>query len=365
MSGPLNLCPEPKVSVVIPALNEEKELGECLASLAGQAFPEFEVIVVDNGSTDKTSSLAEEWGARVVFEGRRGPGYAREAGFRAARAPIIASTDADTVLPPHWVFRIHEAFQEDPEAIAVFGPIRAKPLSAPTSLSQALLPVLETTVVFGQRLAMYARAPLFSGANFAVRREAFFQVPNYLIPSFNLAGEPIRIMLAAQKLRGEEEKILATVVLEKLLFFGIAVVFLLGAAATVMTQNLPPFLHQGLFSLAGAGAVLMSSGPHHSLWPPFLDPKMAKCLPKVLVFLARRFPGSSLGNSAEFFSPVVRIVQSFPGHNFWLGPQFLDPVPFLFLRRRKTSSFAHLGELFGFDHVFLPPLVYPGRIGGC
>jgi Glycosyltransferases involved in cell wall biogenesis len=59
--------------VVIPALNEEKELGECLASLAGQAFPEFEVIVVDNGSTDKTSSLAEEWGARVVFEGRRGP----------------------------------------------------------------------------------------------------------------------------------------------------------------------------------------------------------------------------------------------------------------------------------------------------
>jgi glycosyltransferase involved in cell wall biosynthesis len=182
MSGPLNLCPEPKVSVVIPALNEEKELGECLASLAGQAFPEFEVIVMDNGSTDKTSSLAEEWGARVVFEGRRGPGYAREAGFRAARAPIIASTDADTVLPPHWVFRIHEAFQEDPEAIAVFGPIRAKPLSAPTSLSQALLPVLETTVVFGQRLAMYARAPLFSGANFAVRREAFFRVQGFRSP---------------------------------------------------------------------------------------------------------------------------------------------------------------------------------------
>jgi len=165
--------------VVIPALNEEKELGECLASLAGQTFPAFEVIVVDNGSTDRTASLAEQWGAQVVAEVRRGPGYARETGFRAAKAPIIASTDADTVLPPHWVSRIHKAFQEDPKVIAVFGPIRAKPFSAPTSLSQTMLPVLETTVVFGQRLALYAGAPLFSGANFAVRREAFFRVQGF------------------------------------------------------------------------------------------------------------------------------------------------------------------------------------------
>ena len=182
MSRPLNRCSQPEVSVVIPALNEEKELGECLASLAGQTFPAFEVIVVDNGSTDGTASLAEEWGARVVFEGKGGPGYAREAGFRAAKAPIIASTDADTVLPPHWISRIYEAFQRDPETIAVFGPIRAKPFSAPTFLSQALLPALETTVIFGQRLAMYARAPLFSGANFAVRREAFFRVQGFRSP---------------------------------------------------------------------------------------------------------------------------------------------------------------------------------------
>jgi glycosyltransferase involved in cell wall biosynthesis len=269
----LNLCPEPKVSVVIPALNEEKELGECLASLAGQVFPEFEVIVVDNGSTDKTSSLAEEWGARVVFEGRRGPGYAREAGFRAARAPIIASTDADTVLPPHWVFRIHEAFQEDPEAIAVFGPIRAKPLSAPTSLSQALLPVLETTVVFGQRLAMYARAPLFSGANFAVRREAFFQVPNYLIPSFNLAGEPIRIMLAARKLRGRGR--------ENIGYGGAGKTFVLrdcrglfvGSGSHPHDPKSPTFPSPGALFLGRSSPCELC--PYRSLGPPFLGPKRA------------------------------------------------------------------------------------------
>lgn len=182
MSGPLNRCPQPAVSVVIPALNEEGELGECLASLARQAFPAFEVIVVDNGSTDRTPFIAEEWGARVVLEGRRGPGYAREAGFREAKAPIIASTDADTVLPPYWISRIHRAFQDNENVIAVFGPIRAKPRSAPSALSRAFLPIMETTVLLGQRLAICAKAPLFSGANFAVRREAFFAVGGFRSP---------------------------------------------------------------------------------------------------------------------------------------------------------------------------------------
>jgi glycosyltransferase involved in cell wall biosynthesis len=362
MSGPLNLCPEPKVSVVIPALNEEKELGECLASLAGQAFPEFEVIVVDNGSTDKTSSLAEEWGARVVFEGRRGPGYAREAGFRAARAPIIASTDADTVLPPHWVFRIHEAFQEDPEAIAVFGPIRAKPLSAPTSLSQALLPVLETTVVFGQRLAMYARAPLFSGANFAVRREAFFQVPNYLIPSFNLAGEPIRIMLAAQKLRGEEEKILATVVLEKLLFFGIAVVFLLGAAATVMTQNLPPFLHQGLFSLAGAGAVLMSLALTVLWGLPSWTPR-GKCLPRVSSFWPGGFQGAVWEIRRSFSRQWSELFKAFLAITFGLALSSLTPFLFFFFAEGKLLPLPTLVSFLGLTTFFSLLWFTPAGLG--
>ncbi len=182
MSGPLNRCLQPEVSVVIPALNEEGELGECLASLARQDFPAFEVIVVDNGSTDRTSFIAEEWGARVVLEKRRGPGYARDAGFREAKAPIIASTDADTVLPPYWISRIHRAFQDDKNVIAVFGPIRAKPRSAPSALSQAFLPLIETTVFFGQKLAVCAKAPLLFGANFAVRREAFFVVGGFRSP---------------------------------------------------------------------------------------------------------------------------------------------------------------------------------------
>jgi|GEM_PF-6058697 len=76
---------------------------------------------------------------------------------------------------------------------------------------------------------------------------------DYHIPSFNLAGEPLRIMRAAQKLGGEEEKILATVVLEDFL----RAVFLWGAAATVMSQD-PPLFSPRVFSLARAGAILVS-----------------------------------------------------------------------------------------------------------
>ncbi|MEM3486104.1 MAG: glycosyltransferase family 2 protein [Candidatus Methanomethyliaceae archaeon] len=182
MSKLLNRWLKPKLSVVIPARNEEKELPGCLESLARQTFPDFEVIVVDNGSTDATAFIAKEWGARVVFEARRGPGYAREAGFCAAEAEIIASTDADTLLSPDWVARIHQAFEEHPEIIAVFGPIRAKPFSAPTPLTNALLPVFETGIICGQKMALRGKAPLFSGANFAVRKEAFFAVHGFRSP---------------------------------------------------------------------------------------------------------------------------------------------------------------------------------------
>ncbi|MBC7092458.1 glycosyltransferase [Candidatus Bipolaricaulota bacterium] len=175
----LSLSRWPKVSVVVPALDEEREIGECLASLAHQTFPDFEVIVVDNGSQDATVSIARSYGARVIHEPRRGAPYAREAGFQAARAGIIASTDADTVVPPDWLARIHRAFEEDPEVIAVFGPFRGKPSSAPSALGNHLLPLLETGVVVGQRVAWRTKAPLFSGANFAVRREAFHRARGF------------------------------------------------------------------------------------------------------------------------------------------------------------------------------------------
>ena len=173
----------PKVSVVVPALNEEREIVHCLASLARQTIRGFEVIVVDNGSKDATASIARAWGASMIYEPRQGIPYARETGFQAARSAIIASTDADTVVPPNWLERIHKTFVEAPEAVAVFGPYRYKSPSTPISLSSLLIPYFSRGLMVAQRLTWRFGHPYFSGANFAVRREAFLKVDGFRSPN--------------------------------------------------------------------------------------------------------------------------------------------------------------------------------------
>ena len=84
-----------RVSVVIPARNEEAYLPSALEAVLAQTLPPFEVIVVDNASTDRTREVAEALGARVVFCGRRGVAYARQAGLLAARGEWVAMTDAE------------------------------------------------------------------------------------------------------------------------------------------------------------------------------------------------------------------------------------------------------------------------------
>jgi len=86
-----------KISVVIPAFNEEKYLPSLLASLQRQTFRDFEVIVADAGSHDATREIAARWGARVVEGGT--PAAGRNRGAAAAAGEFIFFLDADVVLP--------------------------------------------------------------------------------------------------------------------------------------------------------------------------------------------------------------------------------------------------------------------------
>jgi glycosyltransferase involved in cell wall biosynthesis len=115
----------PRYSVVIPAFNEQAYLGSCLASLAAQDYPAaFEIIVVDNNSTDRTAVIAAAAGATVVFEPERGVCRARQRGTEVARGEIIVSTDADTTFSPGWLSAIDLAFARNAGAVAVAGPCR-------------------------------------------------------------------------------------------------------------------------------------------------------------------------------------------------------------------------------------------------
>lgn len=101
------------VSIVIPAHNEERHLGACLDAIARQTVAPYEVIVVDNNSTDKTASITARYPfVIVVDEPQQGIVFARNAGFDAAGGDIIGRIDADIELPPNWVEYIQKFYSK-------------------------------------------------------------------------------------------------------------------------------------------------------------------------------------------------------------------------------------------------------------
>jgi len=102
-----------RVSIVIPAYNEERHLWACLEAIAAQTQPVHEVILVDNNSTDQTREIAASFPfVKVIREARQGIVHARNAGFDAATGDIIGRIDADIVLPTDWVAHI-QAYYTD------------------------------------------------------------------------------------------------------------------------------------------------------------------------------------------------------------------------------------------------------------
>jgi dolichol-phosphate hexosyltransferase len=95
------------VTVIIPCLNEEQGIERVLTRM-----PQFvdEVIVVDNGSTDRTSDVAESFGAKVVREDVRGYGRAYKTGFARATGDVIITLDGDHSYPPDAISYLLEAF---------------------------------------------------------------------------------------------------------------------------------------------------------------------------------------------------------------------------------------------------------------
>lgn len=102
-----------KFSVIIPSFNEEKYLGKCLESVLNQEVDfEYEIIVVDNNSTDKTAEIAQSYGVKVIKEVRPGVGWARYTGTKEAIGEYILQLDADTILPTDYFQDVLKNFQK-------------------------------------------------------------------------------------------------------------------------------------------------------------------------------------------------------------------------------------------------------------
>jgi glycosyltransferase involved in cell wall biosynthesis len=103
----------PIFTVAIPAFNEEKYLPTCLTAIRTQDYgKKFETLVVDNNSTDKTAAIAKSFGARVVKETQKGMLFAKHQAFLEAKGEIVATTDADSIVPKNWLSEISKAYSK-------------------------------------------------------------------------------------------------------------------------------------------------------------------------------------------------------------------------------------------------------------
>ena len=107
--------PKPLYSVIVPAYQAAGSLGLCLDALNAQTVARdlYEVIVVDDGSTDGTGEIAQQAGARVITQRNAGPAAARNAGAAAGRGDLLLFTDADCAPVPGWIAALAVPFADE------------------------------------------------------------------------------------------------------------------------------------------------------------------------------------------------------------------------------------------------------------
>ncbi|MEG3124647.1 glycosyltransferase family 2 protein [Sphingomonas sp. GB1N7] len=156
----------PKISLVIPAYNEEAYLPACLdAVMQNVANDVAEIIVVDNNSTDGTRQVIERYPAvQYRFEPHKGITRARQCGFLATTGDIIAYVDADTLPPPGWVDQIQAEFAANPDLACLSGPYSFYDLSG-------IRDRISTGWFVTARPLYNVTGYMMVGGNFAIRRD--------------------------------------------------------------------------------------------------------------------------------------------------------------------------------------------------
>jgi O-antigen biosynthesis protein len=175
----------PKVSVIVCAYNGERTMDCCLASLESLNYPNYEVVVVNDGSTDKTREIAERYPyIRLINQENQGLSAARNVGLRAATGDIIAYTDCDCMADPDWLTHLVARFLSS-DFGAVGGPNLPPPDSSLVANCVAVSPGGPTHVLLDDEVAEH-----IPGCNMAFRREALEAIHGF-DPVFRAAGDDV------------------------------------------------------------------------------------------------------------------------------------------------------------------------------
>ncbi len=159
------------ISVIVPCFNGERALPICLQSLLEQDCPPKEIIVVDDGSIDRTGEIADRFSVRLIrHERQSGAGAARAAGAAAASSAVLAFIDSDCVAPRDWVCSIGKEFDQDPS----LGGLGGRYTHSPPRTIIGRLAALEEAYLF-HVFSKYPDLAAPIGGNCAYRSSSWFQ----------------------------------------------------------------------------------------------------------------------------------------------------------------------------------------------
>ena len=184
----------PKVSVVVASYNAERTLKACLDSLERLNYPNYEIILIDDGSTDTTPQIAlMHPGVRYFKHGRNlGLSVARNTGFAAATGEIIAFTDADCRADEDWLYYLVEDLLSS-DFVGMGGPNLLPPEDSPVAAAVMASPGGPAHVMLTDRQAEH-----IPGCNMAFYKWALIEVGGF-DPMFHAAGDDVDICWRLQQ----------------------------------------------------------------------------------------------------------------------------------------------------------------------
>ncbi|MEV6654603.1 bifunctional glycosyltransferase family 2 protein/CDP-glycerol:glycerophosphate glycerophosphotransferase [Streptomyces sp. NPDC051219] len=194
----------PRLSVVVPIYNVEDYLGDCLRSLAGQTMPDFEVVMVNDGSTDGSSRIAARFAAederfRLVEQPNAGLGAARNAGAALVRGEFLAFVDSDDVVPPDAYARMLSALDASGSDFVTGNVLRLRAGGAleqspmfrkPMAKSRSRTGVTRDWILLGDRIACNKvfRKSFWDTHSFAFPTGVLYEDIAVVLPAYFLAG---------------------------------------------------------------------------------------------------------------------------------------------------------------------------------